>query len=91
MLKSCLVEVEAFPENEPGRFNRRHAFVRVYLRELNLANAHQTLTEACKFMGFKLVKVGKIEEVNDEDLPPEGRAIFASQGFGFGTLYTFPN
>ncbi len=91
MLKSCLVEVEAFPENEPARFNRRHAFVRVYLRELNLANAQQTLTEACKFMGFRLINVSKIEDVSEEDLPPEAQGIFASQGFGFGTLYTFPN
>jgi len=89
MLKSCLIEVEAFPDNEPEKNFGKRAYVKVYLRELKEETAPQKLSEACEFMGFKLVRFSKIEDVLEENVPVEARDFLASQGFGFGTFQKF--
>jgi len=87
---ACLVEVKAFPDNEFGKENRTNAFVKAYLIDSQLAQLPKALSEACEFMGFELLEICNVSEIKENEIPPEAIAFYKSQGFGFGSFYTYP-
>ena len=55
-IKDCLLEVEAFADNDSLGKDRKKAFVKAYIPASIQSELQRVLSESCEFMGFKLIK-----------------------------------
>jgi hypothetical protein len=90
-VKECLVEVEAFENNDSLGENRKKAFVKVYLPSSGKSDIEQTLSEKCEFMGFTLIKIVEMKNVTEIDIPNEAIDSYRRFEAGFGSFHSFPN
>ena len=89
MPKSCLAEVEAFPDNDSLGKGRRTAFVRIFVPDSIDVDLKEFVGSACEFMGFAMKELSEIESITEDQIPMEAKEAYQSRGAGFGTFHTF--
>ena len=88
-IKECLLEVESFEDNDSLGVNRK-AFVKAYLPFAYKSDIKQILSEKCEFMGFNLIKIVKIKNISETDIPDEAIDNYHRFKAGFGKFHSFP-
>lgn len=89
-VKECLLEVEAFSDNHSLGKDRKKAFVKAYIPASIQAELQRVLSESCEFMGFNLIKIAKVKDVTENDIPKEAMNGYKRFNAGFGTFHSFP-
>lgn len=88
-IKKCLLEVEAFLDNDSLGNNRRKAFVNAYI-SIPMTDIQQVLSEKCEFMGFRLIQIVEVKDVTEDNIPKEAIDNYLRFDAGFGEFHTFP-
>jgi hypothetical protein len=88
-VNECLIEVEAFENNDSLGNVRRKAIVNAYLPITDKSEMERVLTEKCDFMGLKLVKIIEVKNVTEMDIPEEALDNYRRFDAGFGTFHSF--
>ena len=89
-IKECLLEVEAFADYDSLGKDRKKAFVKAYIPASIQPGLQRVLSESCEFMGFKLIKIAKVKDVTENDIPKEAMNGYKRFNAGFGTFHSFP-
>lgn len=89
-IKECSLEVEAFADNDSLGKDRKKAFVIAYIPASIQPELQRILSESCEFMGFKLIKIAKVKDVTENDIPKEAMSGYKRFNAGFGTFHSFP-
>lgn len=89
MPKSCLLEVEAFPDNESLASGNRRAFVKAYVTDNSDMDLRTRVENACEFMGFNLVDMSKVQDIEETWIPAEAVDGYSQRGVGFGKFHSY--
>ena len=89
--KACLIEVEAFPDNQELGSGRKRAFVNLYLRAVPGLILDAAIAEACEFNGFRFIELCSVRDMPELEIPKEAIDGYNRFGAGFGTFQTFPD